>query len=163
MTLHLTRGDQAFPHQQLDVTVIARALEHLPAAHVIDAAVADVGPKRAALLHQTDRTGRARAQLERQLRPERHQRLVGGAESQMQEAKRIQQRLWRVPEAIEQCALRGLGGALTLGVTAHTVAGAEQRRLLGKRNVDAVLIGIAFALKADFCTFDPQASPTAFG
>ncbi len=80
----------------------------------------------------------------------------------MHETERVEQRLRRVPEPIDQRALRDLGGALTLGVTAHAIAGAEQYRLLGKRDIDPILIGIAFALKADFCAFDLQASPTAF-
>ena len=86
-----------------------------------------------------------------------------GAQPQVQKAERIEQRLRRMPEPIEQRALRDLGGPLTLGVTAHAIAGAEQRRLVGKRDTDPILIGIALALEADFCAFDPQASPTAFG
>ncbi len=68
-----------------------------------------------------------------------------------------------MPKPIEQRTLRGLGGTLTLGVTAHAVAGAEQHRLLGKCGVDPILIGIALALKTDFRAVDPQASTTAFG
>ena len=81
----------------------------------------------------------------------------------MQEPERIEQRLRRVPEALDQRALRNLGCTLTLGVTAHSVAGTEQRCVLSERDADAILIGIALALKADLCAFDPQASPTAFG
>ena len=163
MRLHLPGADESLAHQQLDVTVVARALDHLPGAYVIDTAVAHVCPKGTALLHQADRTGRTRSHLDRQLRPERHQRLVGGSETQMQKAERVEQRLGRMPKPVEQRALRNLGGPLTLGVTAHTIAGAEQHCLLGKRNIDPILIGIALALKTDFCAFDPQASPTAFG
>lgn len=81
----------------------------------------------------------------------------------MQKPERVEQRLRRVPEPIDQRALRDLGSTLTFGVTAHAIAGAEQHRLLGKRDVDPILIGIALAPKADLCAFDLQASPTAFG
>lgn len=97
------------------------------------------------------------------MRPECHQRLVGGSETQMQKAERVEQRLGCVPKPIEQRALRNLGGPLTLGVTAHAIAGTEQHRLLGKRDIDPILIGIALTLKTDFCAFDLQAIPTAFG
>ena len=46
---------------------------------------------------------------------------------------------------------------------ANGVTGAEQHGLVGQRNIDTILIGVALALKADLCTLDPQASPTAFG
>ena len=81
----------------------------------------------------------------------------------MQKAERVEQRLGCMPKPIEQRPLRHLGGPLTLRVAAHAIAGAEQHRLLGKRDIDPILIGIALALKTDFCAFDPQASPTAFG
>ena len=85
-----------------------------------------------------------------------------GAQRQVQEAERIEQRLRRLPEALDQRLLRDLGGALALGVAAHAVARDQQRGLLGHGDADAVLVGIASALKAEFCVFDPQASSERF-
>jgi len=42
-------------------------------------------------------------------------------------------------------------------VTTHAIARDQQRGLFGHGYADAVLIGIASALKAEFCIFDPQA------
>ena len=86
---------------------------------------------------------------------------MGGAEGQVQKSERIEQRLRRLPEALDHRLLRDLGGALALGVTAHAVARDQQRSLLGHGDADAILIGIAPALKAEFCIFDPQASSEA--
>ena len=85
-----------------------------------------------------------------------------GSQTQMQKTERVEQRLWCVPESIDQSALRRLRGPLALSMTAHAIAGAEQHRLLCKRDIDPILIGVALALKADLCTFDLQASSTAF-
>ena len=59
-------------------------------------------------------------------------------------------------------ALRDLGRALTVGVTAHAVAGDQQRRLFDTATADAILIALAPALQAEFGIFDPQASSSAF-
>jgi hypothetical protein len=46
-------------------------------------------------------------------------------------------------------------------VTAHAVAGDQQRGILSHGNTDAILVGIAPALEAEFCIFDPQAISSA--
>ena len=55
--------------------------------------------------------------------------LVRGAQRQVQEAERIEQRLRRLPEALDHLQ-RDLGRALALGVAAHAVAGDQQRRFI---------------------------------
>src|SRR5579863_5462314 len=62
--------DEALAQQQLDVTVVAAARHQRRTAQVIEATVADVRPPARVLLHQTHRTGRPRALLERQLHAE---------------------------------------------------------------------------------------------
>jgi len=65
MILHLSGTDHALAHEQLDVTVIARAIADAPGPQMIDTAVTDVRPVRRGLLHHANRTGGSRAQLER--------------------------------------------------------------------------------------------------
>ena len=110
MGQRLVGGDHAFAQQELDVAVVARALEDLAAAQKIDAAVADVRPERAAVLHQAHGAGGARPQLERQVGAELGHFLVRTAERQMQESERIENGLRRVPERFDQRLDGGLGG-----------------------------------------------------
>ena len=84
------------------MAVIARALEDLAVAQKVDAAVADVRPERAAVLHEADGAGGARPLLERQVRAELDHFLVRAAERQVQEAERIEDGLRRVPERLDQ-------------------------------------------------------------
>jgi hypothetical protein len=72
---------------------------------------------------------------------------VRGPQCQVQESERIEQRLRRLPEALDHRLLRDLGGPLAIGVTAHAVAGDQQRGLLGHGYADAILVGIAPPLK----------------
>ena len=150
-----------FAHQQLDVAVIARALAQLAGAQMVHAAVTDVRPIGRSLLHDAHRTGGTRAHLQRQPRRQADDAGMRCAQRQVQESERIEQRLGRLPEALDHRLLRDLGGPLAFGVTAHAVARDQQRGLLGHGYTDTILVGIASALKAEFCIFDPQAISSA--
>jgi hypothetical protein len=77
-----------------------------------------------------DGTGGARPLLERQIARRAHDGLVGAAELQVQEAERIEQRLRRVPERLDQRLLRGLRGGGAIGMAAHAIDDDDQRSLL---------------------------------
>ena len=121
VSVHFRLGDQALAQQHLDMTVIARALEHLRLAQLIDAAVADVRPVGRRVLHQADGAGRPRPRLDRQTRAQLDHFFVRAAERQMQKAQRIEDRVRRLPERLEQRRERSLGRAGALGVPAHAV------------------------------------------
>ena len=122
------------------MAVVTRALENLSTAQKIDAAVTDVRPERAAVLHQAHRAGGARPELERQVGAELHHFLVRAAERQMQEAERIENGLRRVPEGLDQRLDGGLRGLRAIGMPAHAVDDDEQGRVLGDRDGHAILI-----------------------
>ena len=125
------------------MAVIASALEDFPTAQKIDAAVADVRPERAAVLHQANRAGCTRPQFERQIGAELRDFLVRAAERQMQEAERIEDRLRRVPEAFDQRLDGGLRGLGAIGMTTHAVDDDEQGGMLRDRDGYAILIVVA--------------------
>ena len=122
------------------MAVVARAFEDLAAAQKIDAAVADVRPERAAVLHQAHGAGGARPQFERQIGAELGHFLVRAAERQMQESERIENGLRRVPEGFDQRLDGGLGGLGAIGMTSHAVDDDEQGGMLGDRDRHAILI-----------------------
>ena len=74
----------------------------------------------------------------------------------MQKAERIENRMRRLPERLEQRRERGLGGARTLGVPAHAVDHHQEHRLLGGRHRHSVLILLAMADEADIRGLDLQ-------
>ncbi len=83
--------------------------------------------------------------------------LVRGAERQVQEADRIEERRRRGLEALAGDLQRDLGGALALGMAAHAVAGDQQCGLLADHGADAILVGLARAQQAEFSVFNAQA------
>jgi len=146
--LHLPGGDDALAHQQLDVAVIARAFAYPAGAQVIDAAVADVGPVGRGLLHNADRTGGARSQLERHRRAKGDHALVRDADREVQESQGIEQ--WRrcLQKALGDTALSDLGRGLAVGMAAHAIARNQQRGLFRHGDRNAILIAIACTLQA---------------
>ena len=156
MTVNFGFGDQAFAQQHLDVAVIARALEHLRLAQLIDAAVADVRPIGGGLLHQTDRTGGARSRLDAQAHAELHDFLVGSSQRQMQETQRIENRMRRLPKCFDQGRERGFGGARAFRMTAHAVDHDQQHCLVRGRHGNPVLIFFAVPDQAHVRGFDLQ-------
>ncbi len=53
--------------------------------------------------------------------------------------------------------------ALTFFVTAHAVAGDQQRRFLGDFGPEAVLIALTCAFEAEFSVFNAQAGSKSLG
>src|SRR5437588_577690 len=94
--------------------------------------------------------------LERQLRAELHDLVVRLPERQVEEPERIEERLRRVPESVQDHPLGDGRGARAVGVAAHAVDDHQQRRALGDRGHDPVLILLAPAEQAHVCVFDPQ-------
>src|SRR5580698_5413417 len=156
MHRHLFRRDQSLAQQELDMTVIAGARDEAAVPMVIDAAVAHMRPPRGALLHETYRAGRARALLEGELHADAHDLLMRATEGHVQKSERIKQRLRRVPEALEQHALRELRRSRAVGVAAHAVDHHQERRMLSYRCRDAVLILLTSPKKADIGVLDLQ-------
>src|SRR5207253_966835 len=90
----------------------ARAeLEQLPAPHVVEATVADVRPPAGVLLHEAHGAGGAGTLLERQLRAELHDLVVRLPERKVEEPERIEERLRRVPESVQDHPLGDGRGA----------------------------------------------------
>ena len=124
-------GDLAFAQQQLDVAVIAGALEDLAVTQVVHAAVADVRPVRRAFLDQADRPS-WRAAAYRCVWP-----LPSFATSscarlsdmcRKPSGSNIGSDVWL--ERLEQALQRGVRGAAAVGVTAHAVDDDQQRGLV---------------------------------
>ena len=80
VTVHLGLGDQALAQQHLDMAVIARALQDLRLAQLINAAIADMRPICRRILHQSHRAGGARPCLDAQSRAELHDFFVCSAQ-----------------------------------------------------------------------------------
>ena len=74
----------------------------------------------------------------------------------MQEPQRIEYRMRRLPECLDQGRERSLRGARALGVTAHAVDYREQHGLLTRRHRDAILILLAMADQAHIGGLDLQ-------
>ena len=100
---------------------MASTQRDLAATKKIDAAVADVRPVGAAVLHQAYGAGGARPHFERQIGTELGHFLVRTAEREMQEAERIENGLRRVPERFDQRLDGGFGRAGAIGMAAHAV------------------------------------------
>ena len=156
MAVNLGLGDQPFAQQHFDVAVIARALEHLRLAQLIDAAVADVRPIRGGILHQAHRAGRARARFHAQANPELHDFFVRPAQRQMQEAQRIENGMRSLPERLEQGGERGFGRTRAIRMAAHAVDHDQQHGIFGGCHRDPVLIFFAVADEAHIRGLDLQ-------
>ena len=70
-------------------------------------------------------------------------RLVRTAEREMQEAERIENGLWRVPEGFDQRLDGSLGCLGAVGMAPHAVDDDEQGGVFGDRNRHAILIVVA--------------------
>ena len=156
MALRLPLGDPARAQQQLDVRVVTRAFEHPAGAQLVDAAVADVRPVRAAALHEAHGAGGTRPDLRRQAVAERDDRVVCAPDREVQEAVRIEQRAARLPEFAEQCADRDFGRARTVGVTAHAVDHGEKHGPVRVGDGDTILVFFAMPDQAQVRMLDLQ-------
>ena len=88
--------------------------------------------------------------------PELDHFLVRPAQRQVQESQRIEDRMRRLPERLEQRRERGLGGARAFGMAAHAVDHHQEHGLLGGRDGDPVLIFFAVADEAHVRGLDLQ-------
>ena len=77
-------------------------------------------------------------------------------EGEVQESQRVEERLWGMPEGIEDDFPRDLRRARTVGVTAHAIGDEEQRRVLRHRDGDPVLVLFATAQETDVGVLNPQ-------
>ncbi len=154
--MNLRLGDQPFAQQDLDVTVVARALKYLRLPYLIHAAVADVSPVGAGFLHQAYRASRTRPCFHREAHAELDHFFVSSAKRQMQKTQRIEDRMWRLPECLNERGERGLGGTSAFGMTTHAVDDGEQHGLLGSSHRNPVLILFAMADQAHIRGLDLQ-------
>ena len=74
----------------------------------------------------------------------------------MQKTQWIEYRMRRLPEGLEQRCQRGLGGARTFRVAAHSIEDDQQHGMLGGRHRDSVLILFAVSDEADIRGLDLQ-------
>ena len=157
VAVHFRLGDQALAQQHLDVAVIARALEHLRLAQLIDAAVADVRPVGRRVLHQAHGAGRARTRLDASdPTPSLTTSSCARPSDRCKKAERIEDGMRRLPECLEQRRERSFGRARTLRVTAHAVDHRQEYGVLGGRHRNSVLILLAMADQAHIRGLDLQ-------
>ncbi len=152
----LLGADHALAQQQLDVAVVAAARQDRPAAQVVEAAVTHVRPPAGVLLHQAHRASGARSLLDGQAGAEAHDLLVGTPEGHVQEAQRIEQRLRRVREAVQDGLHGDLGGPRAMGMPAHAIDHGQQGAMVSDRRAHPVLVLLAPTHQADFRCLDPQ-------
>jgi hypothetical protein len=153
--------DLAFAQQQLDMTVVASARVNSAVAYPVDAAVADVSPVGSAFLHEADGNRRARARIDALAAAEPRHVVVRLAQRQMEKTERVEQRVLRLMEGIQQALERGVSRATAVGMASHSVDHDQQRRLVGCRHGDAILVVLAIADQAYFCMLNPQARAPA--
>ena len=118
--------------------------------------VSDTTKTGGAFLHHTDGRGGAGTMFDRQSRAERGDFLVRLSERQVQEAQRIDHGLGRVPETLDEDLARDLRGAFAFRVSAHAVQDEQQRRVIGNRGGDAVLVVLACSAQADLGVLGAQ-------
>ena len=112
----------------------------LAAAQLIDAAVADVRPIRAAVLNQADGARRARLVIERDAFAELDHSIVRARERQGQKALRIEHRQRHLGERFLERRDGHFCGARAVGVAAHAVDDHHQQRFAAGNEIDAILV-----------------------
>ncbi len=85
-----------------------------------------------------------------------HHFFVRAPEHEVQETKRIEQRLRGMPERFEQGLEGDLGGARAFGVTAHAVHHHQQCGVLGDGHRDPVLVLLPASEEAQIGVFNLQ-------
>ena len=157
MIVRLLGVDEPLAQQQLDVTVIAGAREHVAVRARDRGGCRPHAPtRRTRCCTRHTRAGGARPLLERQLHAELHHFLVRAPERQVQEPQRIEQRLRRVPEGLDDHLWVTSRGARAFGVAAHAVGHHQQRRVLGDGHAHPVLVFLAPAEQAEIRVFNLQ-------
>ncbi len=133
------------------MAVVARARLDRAAAQLIDAAVADVRPIRAAVLDEAHGAGGARLVIERDAIAELDDAVVSARERQGQEPLRIEYRVRRLRERFLERRDRHLGGSRAVRVPAHAVDDDHQQRLAVRDEVDSILVFRPMARQGQFC------------
>jgi hypothetical protein len=87
---------------------------------------------------------------------ELHDLFVRSAESEVQKAQGVEQRVRCVPERLQNGLLRYLGGLRAVGMPTHSVDHDEQRRILRRGYGYPVLVLLATAKEADIGVLHPQ-------
>ncbi len=80
----------------------------------------------------------------------------------MQESERVENRMRRLPERLEEARERGLGRARALGMAAHAVDDDEERRFVVGGDRDPVLVFFAVADEAQVRGLDLQGQLLVF-
>lgn len=101
--------------------------------------------------------------LDRQRGAHFHDVVVRSPEGQVQEADRVEQRLRRVPERLDERLQRRLGSTRAVGVAAHAIDRDEHRRMFGDGGRHAVLVVVARSDEAEFGVIDAQAATFGVG
>ena len=119
---------------------LALAFPAAAGAQPIDAAVADMCPIRAAVLHEACGAGRARLVVERDAVAELHHAFVGARQRQRQKALRIEYRQRRFRKRLFERGHGNLGGSRAVRMAAHAVHDHDQERLVAGNEIDAILV-----------------------
>ena len=130
------------------------------AAQLVDAAVADVRPIRAAVLDQAYGAGRARLVIERDAFAELDDAVVRARERQGQKPLRIEYRQRHLGEGFLERRDRHLGGARAMGVPAHAVDDDHEQRFAVRDEIDAILVFRPIARQSQLCIIDAHALVT---
>src|SRR5690606_17801401 len=99
---HLVLVDQSFAPQQLDVAMVARAFADSAAAQLVNAAVADVSPIRAAVLDEAYGAGCSRLVIHGDALSELDDVRMREGEGDREEALRVEHEVTLVREALLQ-------------------------------------------------------------
>jgi hypothetical protein len=83
--------------------------------------------------------------------------IVRATERQMQKAQRVENRLGRLLEGVEQALQRGISRTTAVGMTAHAVNDDEKCSVISRSNGDSVLVVFAVTNETQVCILDPQA------
>ena len=70
---------------------------------------------------------------------------------------------WCLLERVEQALERSVRSTTAVGVTAHAIDDDEERRLVARRDRDAILIVLSITDQAEICVLDPQSASAPAG
>ena len=150
-------GDLAFAQQQLDVTMVAGALDDLALPEVINPTITDVRPVRGTLLNQANRDRRTRTGIYTLGIAQARDLVVRAAQGQMKKAKRIENRSRRMLERIQQAFQSCVGGTTAVGMPTHAIDHDEQRGFIVDSNGNAILVVFPVSDQTQVSMLDPKA------
>src|SRR5688572_27888059 len=139
------------------MAVISSARLDAAAANLIDAAVADVGPIRAAVLNQAHGTRGSRLVIESDALAELDHSIVRASERQRQKTLRVEHRQRHLGKRLFERCDGNLCGSCAVGVPTHAVDDYHQQRFAAGHEVDAILILRSIARQGQLCIIDAHA------